>query len=434
MYIEKIKVMNMVSKRKKNDDIILELKDDLNLLKQYKFYLSDFLFSLWEKPNIMAFILQNADKSDIKNYLAPFIVNNFYENILSLNFIEENLIYVLTILLNNEINNLSSIKENVNFLNDSHCGYLLEQLRRKKDIQTFFKNAIIDSIEDLETNFSKNKLNFNIKDIYENCLEENTNKSKFDDKDKYYQSKKFKIEQANFNKKYMSLLNKNSLDTFIEGKNFDNNNKILYNSYKSKLENLSEDKLLYSNQQFLLNINKYDISSDILLKYQKNFIRVTKFINLILDNILKNLHSLPYSIRIFCKIISLIVLKKFPKINELEKTIFLAKFFFGKLLIPILRNPGIEAYINSIILSENTINNIQIICDIINKFVTGELYSSDNNKTCDYTPFNWYFIEKSEQIYKILTTKVKLPTFIQNFINNNLSHNFEYDYFQQNKN
>ena len=109
----------------------MELKDDLNLLKQYKFYLPDFLFSLWEKPNIMAFILQNADKSDIKNYLAPFIVNNFYENILSLNFIEENLIYVLTILLNNEINNLSSIKENVNFLNDSHCGYLLEQLRRK---------------------------------------------------------------------------------------------------------------------------------------------------------------------------------------------------------------------------------------------------------------------------------------------------------------
>ena len=57
MYIEKIKVMNMISKRKKNDDIILELKDDLNLLKQYKFYLPDFLFSLWEKPNIMAFIL-----------------------------------------------------------------------------------------------------------------------------------------------------------------------------------------------------------------------------------------------------------------------------------------------------------------------------------------------------------------------------------------
>ena len=147
MYIEKIKVMNMVAKRKKKDDIILELKDDLSLLKEYKFYLRNFLFSLWEKPKIIAFIIQNADKSDTKNYLAPFIVNNFYENILSHNFIEENLIYVLTILLNDEINNLSNIEENVNFLNDSHCGYLLEELRRKKDIQTFFKNVIIDSIK-----------------------------------------------------------------------------------------------------------------------------------------------------------------------------------------------------------------------------------------------------------------------------------------------
>ena len=50
MYIEKIKVMNMISKRKKKDDIILELKDDLSLLKDYKFYLPNFLFSLWEKP------------------------------------------------------------------------------------------------------------------------------------------------------------------------------------------------------------------------------------------------------------------------------------------------------------------------------------------------------------------------------------------------
>ena len=425
----------MISKRKKKDDIILELKDDLSLLKDYKFYFPNFLFSLWEKPKIMAFILLNADKSDIKNYLAPFIMNNFYENILSQNFIEKNLIYVLTILLNNEINNLSSIEENVNFLNDSHCGYLLEELRRKKDIQTFFKNVIIDSITELEINFSKNKLNFNIKDIYANCLEEKKNKSKFDDKDKYYyESKKFLTEQSNFNRKYMPLLNKNSLDKLIKDNNFDNSNESLYNSYKSKMENLSEDKLLYSNQKFLLHINKYNISSNILLKYQINFIEVTKFINLILDNIINNLHSLPYSIRVFCKIISLIVSKKFPKINELEKTIFLTKFFFGKLLIPILRNPGVEAYINSIILSENTINNIQIICEIINKFVTGELYSSNNKKTCDYTPFNWYFIEKSEQIHKILTTKVKLPTFIQNFINNTLSSNFEYDYFQQNKN
>ena len=116
MYIEKIKVMNMVLKRKKDDDHVLELKEDLDLLKEYKFYFPHLLFYLWDKPKIMAFILQKAEKSDIKNYLAPLIVNNFYENILSPNFIEENLIYVLTILLNEEINNLLNIDQNKNFL------------------------------------------------------------------------------------------------------------------------------------------------------------------------------------------------------------------------------------------------------------------------------------------------------------------------------
>ena len=79
-------------------------------------------------------------------------------------------------------------------------------------------------------------------------------------------------------------------------------------------------------------------------------------------------------------------------------------------------------------------NNLKIICDIMNKFVTGELYPSSNSETCDYTPFNWFFIEKSEQIYKIFTTKIRLPIFIEDFINNKLTPSFEYDYFQQNKN
>ena len=97
----------------------------------------------------MALILQNADIKDVKNYLADFIVNNFYENILSPNFIEENLIYVLTILLNEEINSLLYVEQHVNFLDDTCCGCLLEELRKKKDIQLFFKNILIsDEVND----------------------------------------------------------------------------------------------------------------------------------------------------------------------------------------------------------------------------------------------------------------------------------------------
>ena len=68
------------------------------------------------------------------------------------------------------------------------------------------------------------------------------------------------------------------------------------------MKSLSEDKLLFSNQQFLLDINKYKISDIIFFKYQRNFLEVIKFINLIMENIINNLHSLPYSIKCFCQI------------------------------------------------------------------------------------------------------------------------------------
>ena len=92
----------MISDRVKQDNTQLELidiKDELNILGELKFYFPHLMFYLWENPQKMALILQNADITDVKNYLANFIVNNFYENILSPNFIEENLIYVLTLLL-----------------------------------------------------------------------------------------------------------------------------------------------------------------------------------------------------------------------------------------------------------------------------------------------------------------------------------------------
>ena len=183
MYIEKLKVMNMISDRIKHDNKILELidiDDKSNLLSDLKFYLPHFMFFLWENPKIMALILKNADINDVKNHLADFIVNNFYENILSPNFVEENLIYVLTMLLHEEINNLSNIEQYSIFLDDTCCGYLLEELRKKKDIQTFFKNIITESIENLEIEFSNLRLDFNIKKINDNYLEEIKNKKKYE--------------------------------------------------------------------------------------------------------------------------------------------------------------------------------------------------------------------------------------------------------------
>ena len=443
MYIEKLKVMNMISDRVKHDNTQLELidiKDESNILCDLKLYLPHLMNSLWENPKIMALILQNADINDVKNYLADFIVNNFYENILSPNFIEENLIYVLTLLLNEEINSLLYIEQHSLFLDDTCSGCLLEELRKKKDIQTFFKNVITESIENLEINFSNYRFNFNIDEMNKNYLEETKNKKKDINNYSSWNNLEKELEKdkalnkrrRHFNIRHMFFLNKQSLEQFAKDHKL-NKEKSLYELYESQINNTStNDPFLYSNKQLFLNIDKYTNSEMLLYLYQKNFTGVTNFINLILDNIINSFNVLPYSIKFFCKIISLMVKKKFPEITRSEELIFLAKFFFGRLLIPILRNPGAEAFINSIIISENTLYNLQVICDIINKFVAGGLFTGDN---CEFTPFNWYFIEQSEKIYKIFdgATNVSLPPFIEDCINNKLPDDFKYDYFQQNQ-
>ena len=96
-------------------------------------------------------------------------------------------------------------------------------------------------------------------------------------------------------------------------------------------------------------------------------------------------------------------------------------------------NPGIEAFISNFIISGNTMNNLKVICKIINKMASGYFYMS-NDENSDYTPYNWYFIEKMEKLFNIFEhiTKVKLPSFIEKYINKELQSDYEYDYFKEN--
>ena len=107
-------------------------------------------------------------------------------------------------------------------------------------------------------------------------------------------------------------------------------------------------------------------------------------------------------------------------------------FFFGKLLIPILSNPKNEAFINNFKITENMLNNLSLLCQIITKFTSTKFFIS--NKERDFTPFNWFFIDKIETLINIFRhiTSVKLPSFIEKIINKKLSEDYEYNYFQEN--
>ena len=61
------------------------------------------LNNIWKQPEIVVSIINSTNIDDLKNYISPFFVHNFYENILSKDSIDSNLIYIFTLLLKQEI-------------------------------------------------------------------------------------------------------------------------------------------------------------------------------------------------------------------------------------------------------------------------------------------------------------------------------------------
>ena len=124
-------------------------------LGELSHYIPTFFEYLWAEPKIVADILKYCDIKDIKGTLANLFINNFYKNILSNNYVENNLMLVLSSLIKDEIDNLKSIDEFDKFMSDeSKVGYLMNELRKNDDIRCFFKTSILNTLYDAITDLS----------------------------------------------------------------------------------------------------------------------------------------------------------------------------------------------------------------------------------------------------------------------------------------
>ena len=118
---------------------LVDKNNDGVILRELKIYIPKLMNDIWEQPKLVVSIIQRASINDLKNHLAPFFANNFYENILSSYYIEDNLMYVLTSLIKSELDSLNDVKQNSQFLEETPCGILLGELRRK----VMFKHTLI---------------------------------------------------------------------------------------------------------------------------------------------------------------------------------------------------------------------------------------------------------------------------------------------------
>ena len=323
----------MILQRLNNDERNFEFIDPndkrdkiFGELNNYIKYIFEFL---WKHPYYVAEILSLADINDVKNYLAHFFTVNFYENNLSNNKKEGQLLYIITLLLKEELNNMNindsnNIINNVEkeFLNNSPCSYIFEQLFYKNEIQSFFKTIVIDIIDELEISYPSQEIVFNPSLIRDSILLEQKERyeakkngkevikkdenvvifGKLDSKKDKNINEKLKL----FNQKYQFGLQREELIKI--SKEYKDQNMINY--INKKILECSDNYYIYSTSIFLENVNfttmsdkigeKYndeqrkEFSKNILTIYQQSFFETIKIIDKLFDNLISNMHLLPY--------------------------------------------------------------------------------------------------------------------------------------------
>ena len=414
----------------------------------------------------MYHILMNTDIKNVQTNLAPFIVNNFYCNYLSGNYMENNLLYVIAMMLKDEIDKLDNINQVDNFLEKTKCGFLLEELRKMPDIQIYFKKVILKTVEKIERTYSFREIKFNTSKILEEVI-----KLKEEEKIKLFKKYENNIlidnnNINNINNNNNIIINNNINNNIININNEENNQQkmIFIKTYarditikeiekyieKAKKENkkdlieyfnkIKNDinsniiKEIYSNEILMKNIFDRQYSDELFSFYQKEFFEIISFIELLINDLMENLVFLPNSIKYICKIISILLRNKFKDISVREENAFISKFIIEKLLIPIISLPSHNALISEFIISNNTIKTIKIINFIIKKLFSGKLFIKIEEEG-EYTPFNWFFIDKIETVFNFFdkAKSVNLPNFIEKYVNNELPKKYIYDYFNENK-
>ena len=421
----KIKERNFTSKETRIE--LINMKEEEGIyLKELNIYIIKLLNYLYLQPKLTANILSWANMKDMKENLSSFIGNYFYENFLSPNYIQDNLLLVITILLQKEINNIIKPTDYNKFLVESCAGFLLSELKNKNELKIYFRRIIKKTVEKLEYDYFKIRLIFQIP--YKLIMD--YKEELYSDDDEMYQA--IYSNKIILNKYFIRLQKEfieEQRDKYINEKKEKNTEKNIYDEY---LDMFDKNFKKYENKKFFESL---EITEEIKKSYLNIFCIVIDCINQLITDLLLNINSFPYPLKCISKIISILIQQKFPEINLKEKNAFIGQYIFGTIILPFLCQPSKELLMNEGLISENTIYNLSIISDIFKTLIYGELYTI---KDKNFSAFNLFFVDKIKDIEKIYNTitEVKLPEFIENIIYNKISkekENDEFNYEQMNK-
>ena len=191
-----------------------------------------------------------------------------------------------------------------------------------------------------------------------------------------------------------------------------------------QLELMNNDPNKYTNEG-ILKLLDFNIDNDkkeqlkqeaIVENYKENFLFIKKIIESLLQTIVDKIIILPYPLRCICKIIYLLISKKFPHLPKYIINSFIGKFILNKCIFPVL-NLETKNAVDLRIFSTKTKKCLDIIMNVLSKANSGTLY--DTYTDPEKTIFNQYLIEIIPILNKFYekVIDVQLPKILDDLIN-----------------
>ena len=461
--------------------------------------IQDFLFFFRQNNNLMLRLIECADYKQF-DILVPFLCHFFYENFFMESTEQEEILYIIFLLLEKEIDKLYTPSVSA-FLDKSFVGKFLTEMGNRYEIKHYIDitlNYLLRNLE--ETNITYNSLDIigisnNIKSEEGKLYYDMSN----EDGNLHYDSKSYVTNKTVRNESIRNIQVDGKLpivenkvvkkSVYVPSSMIKNNGKLELNKSHSQHIGVSFKKALTSdlfnniNEEFikdkieketdeimqhfyviqlcelqasrnpnLFNGSQYyekmkmqkKIYKTAINQFNKSYISIINFINELLTN-LENDSIVPYSIKVICKFIYILLQKRFKKISKFQCNMLICQFLFGKLIFPVLQNPDINDAGKDMIISFNTRKTLSDIYIVCKKLVRGELFSIEDK---DYLViFNKFIINNFHRINNIIDKLIhvkapeKLMKLSEEFYKNENFHlenvqrsdlSINYDYFKEN--
>ena len=305
-----------------------------------------------------------------------------------------------------------------------------KKIRNKKKeelIKTIFK-----VIKKTEIHF---KQNFELEaDIEEenkkdlNIINENSNENEQEEKNEVIE-----IKQENKEDKKEDENEKNNKEEIKIGENLTFNklmkkikkekNPDLKSLYSNIINQITDEPNTFCNEKLeeILYDNYYSkYFNELLNTFKNNLEFIQKRIEELIQDLIDRLTAIPYTVRCVCKIIDILISKRFPKLPKYLRHSFIGKFLFNKCIFPVL---SLE---NKVSLKKIIFSTAQrrLLLDIITILSTAnkcQLFTHYND--VEKIPLNHYLLELIPILNKFYDKLVDLR--LPRQLNEYISHAFE---------